>query len=268
MAQTNHSELMNDMDRTTHDLIRLMTAFGRVSAERYSLQDNITTLSQDNFTLRCELERVRQEATDDKEMYSQILNEKNLTLHEEEKYADNLHDSLSEVKVSLRKLSDELAAEKEISSQLRAENQRLQQTHDAKRAEIDQVRYDLCVMYRMRDQAATERDRLMSELSDMIADRDHAIAQRDRAVEEYDQSVEARNEDIALRDKVIAERDEALKNYKSACTELRDEYNAHTASILEANQLLSRNLSSSSIPERPSYRDYIFHVDDDQDSIS
>lgn len=214
MTQTNHSNLLNDMDRTTHELVRLMTSVGRMSLDRTSLQENIATLTQENFRLQCDIAGMRQCALDDKELYEQIINEKNLTLAEEEKYADNLHDSLSDMKMLLNQTTESLAKEKV----------RYEALQEEKRKESEQLRADLEAMYRLRDEMKAERDEMK------------------------------------------AERDEARENYRAACVELRDEYEAHTTSISEYNQVLA---SMGISAEKFNRRCVDSNCDDDRaDSIS
>ena len=112
MTQTTHSELMNDMDRITQELVRLTTAFGTICAERDVLRDTSAIMSKENVLLKVQLERARQEADDERSLYGQTVDEISNNLKNEMDYADSLHDSLSEMKMTLLRVNGELTNEK------------------------------------------------------------------------------------------------------------------------------------------------------------
>ena len=150
-------------------------------------------------------------------------------LEDEERYADALHDSLSDMKITLQRVNDELLVERDANTILNAE---IHKIHEKHRKESAQLRYDLGAMYLLRDELRAERDSLATERDSLATERDH----------------------------LAADLQKEKTKYKEACAELREEFDAHTQTLMESSQLRS---SMKRTVEK--YNELRYHQDQDQD---
>lgn len=251
MTQTYHSDLTNMNAHLTHARESLRI----VLAERNRLEIEVETLQRDlarstkayddrnemyedllyNCTadMRETLQQVRDQLkaeTERNEMSeNQLRKERDslaVKLADEERYADALHDSLSDMKILLQRVNDELLDERDANTILNAE---IQTIHEKNRKETAQLRYDLGAMYLLRDEIRAERDQVATE-----------------------------------RDQLAADLQKENTKYKEACAELREEFDAHTQTLMESSQLRSSMKRTVEKYNELRYRDQ----DDDKDSIS
>ena len=142
-----YEERTNLMDQTN------ATLMDEAEMSRQSNDERIHLLEQTIATLAEEAERSKK-----------VYNERNDLLEEEMRYSDALHDSLSDMKMTLRRVNDELLAERNSIAVLRREYQALQ---EKTRKESEQLRSDLGAMYRLRDEVRAERDKAIAERDEM-----------------------------------------------------------------------------------------------------
>ena len=261
MTQTYHSDLasMNAHLTRAREYLRI------VLAERNRLEIEVETLQRDlaqstkayddrnemyedllhNCTadMRETLQQVRDQLkaeTERNEMSeNQLRKERDslaVKLEDEERYADALHDSLSDMKITLQRVNDELLVERDANTILNAE---IHKIHEKHRKESAQLRYDLGAMYLLRDELRAERDSLATERDSLATERDSLATERDH---------------------LAADLQKEKTKYKEACAELREEFDAHTQTLMESSQLRS---SMKRTVEK--YNELRYHQDQDED---
>jgi uncharacterized phage infection (PIP) family protein YhgE len=170
-------------------------ALRHIVTERNLLEHNNMTLEMENAALRRELalstqtyqdrtkllEQTIATLTQEAEKAKQAYEERNDLLEDEMRYSDALHDSLSEMKVTLRRVNDELQSERTSVAVIRKEYQKLQ---EKARAESEQLRSDLGAMYRLRDEAREERDNVIAERDQMYMEFKQEFDDHSKTIEE------------------------------------------------------------------------------------